>query len=168
MTRRGIGRRAAVPLLCVLLLGACATVPPGPGITALPGTGKSFEQFQTDDATCRQWAARETRATPAGAAASSAARSATLGTLLGAAAGAAFGAVTGHPAAGALVGAGGGLVTGSVFGAGAGQAAGIETQRRYDNAYTQCMYASGNQVPAGAPAPRGTVFAPPPPPLPMP
>ena len=147
MTRRGIGRRAAVPLLCVLFLGACATVPPGPGITALPGTGKSFERFQTDDATCRQWAARETRATPAGAA---------------------LGAVTGHPAAGALVGAGGGLLTGSVFGAGAGQAAGLETQRRYDNTYTQCMYASGNQVPGAAPAPRGTVFAPPPPPPPPP
>src|SRR5439155_608408 len=46
----------AAPL--ALLLGACATVPTGPSMMVLPGTGKPFDQFQADDAACRQWALR--------------------------------------------------------------------------------------------------------------
>lgn len=30
----------------------------------LPGTGKSFEQFQSDDLACRQWASQQTGTTP--------------------------------------------------------------------------------------------------------
>src|SRR3982750_848383 len=41
------------PLLAVLLLGACATIPNGPGVMALPGTGKSFDEFRANDAECR-------------------------------------------------------------------------------------------------------------------
>ena len=37
-------------LILVPLLGACATVPTGPSVMVLPGSGKSFEQFQVDDA----------------------------------------------------------------------------------------------------------------------
>jgi hypothetical protein len=29
-------------------------------VMVLPGQGKSFEQFQTDDAVCRQWAREQT------------------------------------------------------------------------------------------------------------
>ena len=38
------------PLLALLALGACTTLPTGPSILALPGTGKSFDQFRADDA----------------------------------------------------------------------------------------------------------------------
>ncbi|HKW93428.1 MAG TPA: glycine zipper family protein [Methylomirabilota bacterium] len=44
-----------------------------------------------------------------------------------------------------------------------------EVQRRYDNAYVQCMYAKGNQVPGRAPAqaaPPAPPAGPPPPPPP--
>lgn len=42
-------------LSATLLLGACATaVPTEPGVLALPGSGKSLDQFNTDDAECRQ------------------------------------------------------------------------------------------------------------------
>ena len=41
-------------LTLVLLVGACAAPPTEPGVLALPGTGKSLEQFNTDDAECRQ------------------------------------------------------------------------------------------------------------------
>jgi len=41
-----------------LALGACATVPTGPSVMVLPGTGKPFEQFQADDGACRQFALR--------------------------------------------------------------------------------------------------------------
>ena len=37
-----------------LLLGACATAPTEPTVLALPGTGKSLQQFNTDDLECRQ------------------------------------------------------------------------------------------------------------------
>src|SRR2546430_16508366 len=69
MTKTGIhrtclGRTAAMVSICGLLLGACATVPTGPGVMALPGIGKSFEQFQIDDTPCRQWASQQTGTTP--------------------------------------------------------------------------------------------------------
>jgi hypothetical protein len=47
--------RSIALLILVPLLSACAG-PTGPGVMVLPGQGSSFEQFQTDDASCRQWA----------------------------------------------------------------------------------------------------------------
>jgi len=156
-------------LVFTLSLGACATVPLGPSVMVLPGTGKSFDQFQADDAVCRQWASVQTGTTPQQAAGSSTAKSGVLGTLLGAGLGAAIGAATGHPGVGAAVGAGGGLLAGTAVGAGAGETAAHQVQQRYNNAYEQCMYAKGNQIPAAAlPSPRGTSFAAPPPPPPLP
>jgi len=38
------------------ILGGCAVVPTGPSVMALPGTGKSFDQFRADDGSCRQFA----------------------------------------------------------------------------------------------------------------
>src|SRR5260370_19912975 len=46
----------ALMLSSVLTLGACSTVPTGPSVMVLPGSGKPLEQFQLDDAACRQWA----------------------------------------------------------------------------------------------------------------
>ena len=39
---------------------ACASIPAGPNVLVLPGNGKSFEQFETDDAVCHQWSAQQT------------------------------------------------------------------------------------------------------------
>jgi hypothetical protein len=40
-----------------LLLSACASAPPTePGVLALPGAGKSLEQFNADDLECRRHA----------------------------------------------------------------------------------------------------------------
>ena len=126
------------------LLGACATVPTGPSVMVLPGNGKSFEQFQTDDAICRQWALQQTgQAKPERTAVTGAA----VGTALGAAAGAAIGAAAGSPATGAAVGAGVGVLGGTAVGASAAQDTGTSVQRRYDMTYMQCMYAKGHQIP---------------------
>ena len=97
----------------------------------------------------RQWAIHPTGTTPERAAGLSTAEGAGFGTLLGAGLGAAIGAVAGNPGAGAAVGAAGGLLTGTAVGASRGGAAGYEAQRRYDNAYEQCMYAKDNQIPPG-------------------
>ena len=136
-----------VPLAAALLLAACATVPTGPSVMVLPGMGKSFEQFQADDAVCRQWAAQQTGTTPRRAATESTVSGAAIGTAVGAVAGAALGAAAGSPATGAAVGAGVGLAGGTAAGASSAGEASWSVQRRYDMTYMQCMYAKGNQIP---------------------
>ena len=42
--------------VATLTLGACAVLPAGPSVMALPGTGKNFDQFRADDYSCRQYA----------------------------------------------------------------------------------------------------------------
>jgi len=64
-------------LLGVLLLGACVSMPKGPSVMVLPGTGKSFDQFRYDDVECRQFADVQVGgASPSDIAADSAAKSA--------------------------------------------------------------------------------------------
>ncbi|HUW39235.1 MAG TPA: glycine zipper family protein [Rhodocyclaceae bacterium] len=128
--------------LSALLLAGCASVPTGPSVMALPGTGKSFEQFRDDDAVCRQYAQYQGGGGANQAAVDAGVRSAAVGTVVGAVAGAAIG---GHEGAG--TGAGTGLLVGSMAGAGAAQSSAYWSQRNYDHAYIQCMYAKGNQVP---------------------
>lgn len=152
-------------MLLGLLLTGCATVPGGPSVLVLPGTGKSFEQFQVDDLVCRQWAAQLTGTSPGQASAASTVSGAAVGTIAGGAAGAAIGAAAGSPATGAAVGAGVGLLGGTTAGASRAEASGYSVQQRYDITYVQCMYAKGNQVPvSGMPS----YAAPPPPPPPPP
>jgi len=152
------------PLVALLGVAACTTIPTGPSVMVMPGTGKSFEQFRGDDAQCRQFALSQVGgATANETAIESGVKSAAVGAAVGALAGAAMG---GHRGAG--VGAGVGLLAGSAAGANAGQASGYGSQRRYDNAYIQCMYAKGERVPvSGQLAPRpAQAFNPPPPPPP--
>ncbi len=136
----------------VLALSACTTLPTGPSVLVLPGTGKSFEQFRADDMECRQYAQYQMGGQTAGSnAIDSGVRSAAIGTAVGALAGAAIGG-----SQGAGVGAGVGLLTGSAAGANAANASGYGTQRHYDFAYQQCMYAKGNHIPVSgrfAPSP---------------
>jgi hypothetical protein len=137
-------KRKAVPLLAllVLALAGCTTIPTGPSRMALPGTGKNFDQFQVDDASCKQYALQASGATPTETQENAAVKSAVVGTAIGAAAGAAIGGSS--SAAG--VGAGVGLLMGAMAGAAAGDASGYNVQRRYDNGYSQCMYAKGHRV----------------------
>ncbi|HXZ92104.1 MAG TPA: glycine zipper family protein [Burkholderiales bacterium] len=152
-----------------LALGGCVVAPPsGPSVMALPGEGRNFDQFRADDADCRQYANMQIgNGTPQQASVNSGVASAAIGTAIGAAAGALIG---GHE--GAAVGAGTGLLVGSTAGIGAANASGYTLQQRYDMAYTQCMYAKGDKVPAAAesaPHYRRRVYydsAPPPPPPP--
>ena len=128
-----------------LVIG-CAQMPLGPNVLALPGSGKNFDEFRRDDVECRQFAQEKINNVNTNqAAADSGARSAILGTLIGALAGAAI-----NGKKGAAVGAGSGLLVGSLAGTDAGQSAAHGTQRQYDNASTQCMYAKGQQVPLPA------------------
>jgi hypothetical protein len=156
----------AAVLSASLLLGACASVPKGPGVMALPGTGRSPDQFRSDDAECRNFADTQIGgATPSDVANSTVGKSAVIGTAIGAGVGAAFGG-----GGGAAVGAGFGLLTGAAVGASAGEASAYALQRRYDNAYVQCMYSKGHKVPISghltSTPPRYVPPPPPPPPSP--
>jgi len=135
-----------VPLAVAALAGiaGCVTVPTGPSVMVLPGSQKPFEAFRADEAECRQYADSAIGGAGANQAATNAAvGSAIVGTLIGAAAGAAIG----DSARAAGVGAGTGLLVGSAAGSNAYGANYYTSQRRYDNAYVQCMYGKGNQVP---------------------
>lgn len=156
-----------------MALGACATIPTGPSVMVWPAPGKPLEVFQSDDAVCRQWAGQQTGAQPSESANMSLASSAAVGTVLGAGLGAAIGAATGDFGAGLGIGAASGALFGTTAGLGAASGTGGEVQRRYDNAYLQCMYTKGNQVPGAArsyrqyappPPPPYTTYPPPPPP----
>lgn len=130
-------------LLCALMLQSCASVPDGPSATVLPGTGKSFDQFRYDDDSCRVFAHGQIGGGTANqAAADSFAGSTIVGTLLGTAIGAAAGGEHG-----AGTGAAAGLFVGSIIGLDEANASSYKTQRHYDNAYIQCMYAKGHRVP---------------------
>lgn len=153
-------------LLCAAalsLLGGCASVPVGPSMLVLPGTGKSFDQFRGDDYVCRQFASAQVGGkTPSQAAAASGVTSAAVGTALGSAAGAAIGG-----GQGAAIGAGTGLAAGGLYGAGAADSAGQSAQDRYDIGYIQCMYAKGHRVPVPGNTlyeDRQEAYPPPPPP----
>jgi hypothetical protein len=153
-----------VSSLAMLALAGCATLPTGPSVRVLPGKGKTFENFQVDDAVCRQWAERSIGISPQETVNRSATSGAVVGTAIGAGVGALLGAATGHAGAGAAIGAGSGLLVGTASGADAGNLSGYELQRRYDNTYIQCMYAKGNLVPGTSRYYRMRTTAPPPPP----
>ncbi|HTR58809.1 MAG TPA: glycine zipper family protein, partial [Casimicrobiaceae bacterium] len=131
-----------VALAATLALAGCVTAPSGPQVMALPGSAKSFDQFQADDVSCRQYAQYYIGpGDPAKAANDAAAANAAWGTALGAAAGAIIGAATHSAGTGAAIGAGTGLLVGSASGANAAGATYYGAQRQYDAAYLQCMYA---------------------------
>ena len=143
-------KRKLKPVLALvalsLLAAGCTTIPTGPSRMALPGTGKDFDQFRVDDASCRQYAAQASGASPTETQQNSAVKSAAVGTAVGAVAGAAIGGNS----RGAATGAGVGLLFGALAGASAGDQSGYAVQRRYDNGYVQCMYAKGHRVPVPA------------------
>jgi hypothetical protein len=146
-----IASRMKLAAVCVaaVLVAGCVSMPSGPRVMVLPGTGKSFDQFRIDDGQCRQYAYYQAGGqTPDQAAAQAGVGTAVIGTAVGAAAGAAFGG-----SQGAAIGAGTGLLFGSAVGSSNAYASSYELQGRYDSAYIQCMYALGNKVPAyGVPA----------------
>jgi hypothetical protein len=157
-------KRWTLVLGSLVVLGGCATLPAGPSVMALPAPGKPFEQFQAEEASCRQWAAQQSGAVPGASANEQTAVGAAIGTAIGAGLGAAIGSASGHAGTGAAIGAGTGLLMGTAAGANADQMASGNMQRRYDMAYQQCMYAKGNQVPGVVQGTQRPQVVPPPPP----
>jgi len=139
----------------VLLVGGCVQQPAGPTVAVMPAPYKPFEVFQQDQAACMQYG-NQMVAGGASTANNQALGTAAVGTVLGAGLGAAVG---GGP--GAAIGAASGAVAGTAVAANPAYADQASLQQRYNLAYSQCMYAKGNQVPGFA-----TAATPPPPPPP--
>jgi hypothetical protein len=164
-------KKLALVAIPVLLVG-CASIPSGPGVMVLPGSGKSFDQFRFDDHECRQYASGSVGgATPDQVASDAGAKSAAAGAAIGALAGAAIS----RSGQGAVAGAGLGGAGGAIAGTGTGSSSARTVQQRYDMGYQQCMYAKGHQIPAAAgrydrsmAAQPARPAAPPPPPPPPP
>ena len=135
MKNDNMGNTVIFLTLALMTSTGCATVPKGPSVMTMPGPGKTFEQFQADDAICRQWAAQQIGLSPQETVNQNTAVGAAAGTAIGAGLGAAIGAASGHAGTGAAIGAGSGLLVGTAAGASSGQFYGQEAQRRYDIAY---------------------------------
>ena len=139
-------KATAAALASLLVLSACASEPLGPTVAVMPAPGKPFDVFQGDQAVCKQFAADQVRG-GAQQANNRQVGTALIGTLLGAGLGAAVGG-----GSGAAIGAGAGAVGGTAVGAGPATRGQYSLQQRYDLAYSQCMYARGNQIPGYQPA----------------
>lgn len=117
----------------------------GPTVQVLPGPTIPYEIFRQDQAFCQH----EAEQAVAGQADSANAKA--LGAAaVGAALGAAVGAATSWHGDGAGAGAALGGTAGVAIGAGQSSGTQYSIQGQYNNAYVQCMYAKGNQVPGAS------------------
>jgi hypothetical protein len=139
----------------VAAVAGCAVQPPsGPSFAAMPGNGKSFDQFRADDANCRGYANQSINGgATAQQATNNSVATAVGGAALGAAAGALIGSAGAAAGGGAAVGAGAGLLLGSAVGANQAGRSSYQLQRGFDVAYAQCMAAAGEAVPDMQPRP---------------
>jgi len=157
-------KAAILGLSGVLFLEGCAATPMGPTVQVMPGQNKPFDQFAQEQESCKQYATQQV-----GGQAENANERAVGTALLTTALGAGLGAAVGG-GRGAGIGAGAGGVVGTAIGASGSQHTQGTIQQQYDNAFSQCMYAKGNQV-VQPPAPTVTIvhpqviYAAPPPPV---
>lgn len=146
---------ACAGIVLTLGLSACVPAKMGPTVQVMPGTGKSFEAFQADQSVCEAYANDQV------AGARKQANQEAVGTaLVGTALGAGLGAAAGNAGVGAAAGA----AAGTGIAAGNAQSATLTIQQQYDNAYSQCMFSKGHQVPGFDQAPPPPAPEPPPPP----
>jgi Putative peptidoglycan binding domain len=151
MTVRRVAAGYLISAACLAtMLAGCATTPFGPTVQAMPGPGKTFDAFQSDNSSCKAFAGDQVRG-QADASNQRTAGAVALTTLLGAGLGAAIGGSVGDAGSGAAVGAAAGAGTGTAIGAGNGANDQAMIQQQYDNAFSQCMFAKGEQVPGYAP-----------------
>lgn len=150
-------KTVAQTLAATVLLGGCATTPMGPTVQVLPAPNKPFDVFQAEQVVCKDYARNEV-----GGQAEASNTMAIGSTLLAAALGAGLGGAIGG-GEGAGIGAASGGLFGTAVGASGSSGSGASIQMQYNNAYVQCMYAKGNQVPGAASGTYAHVPPPPPP-----
>jgi uncharacterized protein YcfJ len=149
--------RTAAGLMAVVALTGCVSRPSGPTVAVMPGPGKSFEAFQTDDLVCKGYANQQVAGSE-DTANNTQLGTAVLGTVLGAGLGAAIGG-----GRGAAIGAGAGALGGTAIGGSNAEHSQYSLQQRYNIAYEQCMASKGNRLPTPGYVTYYSPYAPPPP-----
>jgi len=159
-------KSVAFTISALLALSGCAATPLGPRVQVMPAANKPFEVFRMEQAECKQYAADQVNGQ-----AESANERALGAALVGGALGAGLGAAVGG-GRGAAIGAASGGVLGTAVGASSSNHRQGGIQQEYDTAYSQCMYAKGNQVVQPVqtvvhpvvvyPQPAQVIYAPPP------
>ena len=151
---------ASIVVTVLLLFTGCATAPLGPTVQVMPSPGKPFAKFQTESEECQAWAFQQMGGQEAVDRINA---NAVLYGIIGGAIGAGIGALSGaswgysprstrrYAAHGAAMGAGIGTAAGAAQGAAASAYSSQQLQMIYDDAYLQCMYSKGNQVPGSVP-----------------
>ena len=137
---------AFMPLLA---LGACAaSIPTQPSVVAMPGHGKSWDQFLADGQACKNYASMQMPGAQQEGAQThnDTVKSSVVGTVLGAGLGAALGSLAGNVGEGAAIGAGFGLLGGAAVANSDTQTATDSLQGQYDVAYAQCMVGHGETI----------------------
>jgi uncharacterized protein YcfJ len=150
IVRRATAGQFIISVCVATALAGCAATPMGPTVQVMPGPGKSFDTFRSDQSDCKNYAASQVQG-QADAANQRAVGAAALTTLLGAGLGAAVGGAAGDAGAGAAIGAAAGAGTGTAIGANGSSYDQMNIQQQYDNSFSQCMYSKGEQVPGYAP-----------------
>ena len=157
---RSFLKAASIIVTVLLLFAGCATAPLGPTVQVMPSPGKPFAKFQTEAEECQAWAFQQMGGQEAVDRINA---NAVLYGIIGGAIGAGIGALTGaswgysprstrrYAAHGAAMGAGIGTAAGAAHGAAASAYSSQQLQMIYDDAYVQCMYSKGNQVPGSVP-----------------
>lgn len=150
----------SIAVTVLFLFTGCATAPLGPTIQVMPAPGKPFATFQAESEECQAWAFQQMGGQEAVDRVNA---NAVLYGVIGGAIGAGIGALSGaswgygprsrrrYAASGAAMGAGIGTAAGAAQGAAASAHSSQQLQMIYDDAYVQCMYSKGNQVPGQAP-----------------
>ena len=156
--RRVADRRFAATMLLTILTG-CAATPMGPMVQVMPAPNKPFSEFLADQKECKVFAEGQVDG-QASAANKGAAAGALLITGLGGASGGMIGMTTGTPGSGAVVGAAYVATNAGSSGLDVSRASNPGIQVQYDNAYVQCMYVRGHQVPGFAPIEAAQVSSP--------
>ena len=153
-------KAASIIVTVLLLFTGCATAPLGPTVQVMPSPGKPFAKFQTESEECQAWAFQQMGGQEAVDRINA---NAVLYGIIGGAIGAGIGALSGaswgygprstrrYAAHGAAMGAGIGTAAGAAQGAAASAYSSLQLQMIYDDAYVQCMYSKGNQVPGSVP-----------------
>jgi hypothetical protein len=137
----------------------------GPLVQVMPSPHKPFPVFLADQQECKTFSQDQVDG-QASLANRGAAGGALLTTGIGGATGGLIGWTVGTPGTGAIVGASSVATGATASGIDVSRTANAGIQTQYDNAYVQCMYARGHQVPGVAPFEGGTSATPNPAPMP--
>ncbi|MDR3325822.1 MAG: glycine zipper family protein [Rhodospirillaceae bacterium] len=133
--------KVAIGLSSLIILNGCTHTAILPTVQVLPTNGKSFELFAQEDEYCRQYTNKSLEVVV-----DEVNKQVVTDALITTALGTGLGAAIGGNAKGAATGAATGAAVGTIAGAGSRSKNQKSIQEQFNNIYSACMYAKGNQI----------------------